>query len=57
MTRQEKNGQREIVNEKMFRNWFGEDSNNPERLEDLLLDVVNNIYSIKDLVSDIKNYE
>ena len=56
-TIQEKNGQRNIVNEAQFRAWQGSDNLDFETTEELLLDVVNGIYSIEDLIHDIKSYE
>jgi hypothetical protein len=55
-TIQEKNGQRELLTEDEFRAWAGE-SFNVEFLEELLLDIVNDIYSIEDFLKDVRDYD
>jgi hypothetical protein len=57
MTIQEKNGQREIMTERELRAFLGEDSKKIETLEELLLDIVNNIYSLEDFIRDVKGYD
>ena len=56
-TKQEKNGQREIINEAQFRAWFGDNVNDPELMEELVLDIANDIYSVADFVQDVKSYD
>ena len=57
MTIQEDNGQRNVMTEKEFRAWQGADHLTYEEMEELLLDIVNGIYSIEDFIDDVRKYE
>ena len=56
-TIQEKNGQRELLDEDSFRAWFGENRNDAELMEELLLDIANGVYSISDFIEDVNTYD
>jgi hypothetical protein len=53
-TIQEKNGQRTKLTEAQFRAWQGSDNLNFETTEELLLDIVNGVYSIEDFLKDVE---
>jgi len=52
-----KNGMRDILTRKEFEAWAGSDQMETEQMIELILDIANNIYSIEDLVNNVKGYE
>jgi len=52
------NGQRNKMTQEDLQAFLGEeDGNNIDRVYELLLDVVNDIYSVKDLTNDVNEYK